>query len=371
MFLPSRFSNGNNLLDLLNRDNHSRDFCAVRDELLRARLRIVALLFSALAAVWIVVDWLLLPWDTFTVSAPMMLVLSAAFLAIHIMASREDAPPASVLLNSFFGLVLGYYLVSRHVLPDISEQEALIVGHTFAPFMLVTVMALFPMTIVEALWHQTAIFIVYMGSRLCDGGFADVATIGEAWLLGSMALFLAGAQFSQLHMLLRLYREASYDVLTGLVNRRVAGKSLEREIAQAHELQTPLSVLLFDLDHFKRINDLHGHLVGDDVLRAFGALLSEKISNPHTVARFGGEEFLAVLHDCDRECARKIAEQVRLACHDINVTGEGGAVLKVSVSIGVAQYRDGEAALELLARVDDVLYDAKESGRDFVAVSPS
>ncbi len=369
VLLPSLLDHQNNLLDLFDRRNHSRDFCSVREELFRARLGMVSAMFALLSLAWIGVDAALLPKGHFWLVAPLMLILSAAMGALHF-ATRKPGnwTRISLMFNLFFALILAFFLLSKLLLPAASVAESMIIGYYFAPFILVTVLALFPMTLLEAAGHQGAIFVLYLGSELFSQGFEDITTLGEIWLLGTMALWITGGQLSQLHMLLRLYREASYDVLTGLVNRRVATKWLNREMEDSVVKGSTLSMLLFDLDHFKKINDVHGHVVGDDVLRAFGALLGSKITSPAIPARFGGEEFLAILPDTSTDAAGELAETIRLACHDLNLTGGDGKPLSVSVSIGVATLRPGESQLSFIERVDAILYDAKESGRDFVSI---
>jgi diguanylate cyclase (GGDEF)-like protein len=169
-------------------------------------------------------------------------------------------------------------------------------------------------------------------------------------------------------MLLRLYREATHDPLTRLVNRRVLTRWLTTEIPKAQADGRPLSVLLFDLDLFKRINDNYGHLVGDAVLRAFGELLMKE-SGSSMVGRYGGEEFLAILPGVGSGEALMLAERIRQGCHTLRIPAGGGRVISFTTSVGVAELAPGEDPETLVSRVDKGLYLAKESGRDLVAVA--
>ena len=367
---PSRWHiKGSNLADLFNQASHSRDFCTVREEFFRGRLRLIALLFCGLAAFWIGVDYIFLMEEQFLAIAPLMAVLTVLFGSVYYVSTLSRFQHrASWLFSGFFALVIGFYLISRILLPDPGLEQSMIIGYHFAPFLLVTMLALFPMTMVEAFLYQGLIFLAYIGSELFYGGFEEITKIGDIWLLGMMAGMVVWAQLSQLHMLMRLYREASYDVLTGLVNRRVITKWLSYEMVDALENHQPLSLLLFDLDHFKKINDVHGHLIGDEVLQNFGGLLSTHINSPQMVARFGGEEFLAVLPGADLEQAKELAETIREGCHHVRVKGGDGEPLPFSVSIGATTLKEKDSESSFIGRVDEILYQAKESGRDFVSV---
>jgi len=171
-------------------------------------------------------------------------------------------------------------------------------------------------------------------------------------------------------MLMRLYREATRDTLTGLVNRRVLTTRLETEVKQQEEEARQLSLLIFDLDLFKRINDGYGHHAGDVVLQAFADILREHSRPQALVGRYGGEEFLAILPDCTLSEATEMAEEIRQACHLLTVyIQEDDFRIEFTTSIGVANWRPEESAEELIKRVDQGLYQAKAAGRDMVVVA--
>jgi diguanylate cyclase (GGDEF)-like protein len=158
---------------------------------------------------------------------------------------------------------------------------------------------------------------------------------------------------------------AASDALTGLPNRRAADETLKRMVAHAGRTLSPLAAVLLDLDHFKQINDIHGHEQGDEVLAAVGQLLTTTIRESDFAARFGGEEFLLLLPDTGREQAEVVAEKVRRAIAGVQL-GFGS----VTASLGVAAYpEDGLDAEGLLRRADGALYAAKEHGRDRVELA--
>lgn len=155
------------------------------------------------------------------------------------------------------------------------------------------------------------------------------------------------------------------DELTGLANRRAIDDTLKRMAAQADRTSTPLAAVLFDLDHFKRINDLCGHEKGDEVLAAVGVTAATSVRASDFVGRYGGEEFVLLLPDTDRERAIVLAEKMRLAISGISVAGVSQPI---AASLGVAAIpEDATEPTSLLRAVDRALYVAKTQGRNRVA----
>lgn len=163
-------------------------------------------------------------------------------------------------------------------------------------------------------------------------------------------------------------QRAKTDTLTGLPNRRALDEFFRTAQIAAMEKGESLSVLLLDIDHFKRFNDSFGHGVGDQVLRLMAQVLRDKVRNVDLPARYGGEELIVVLPAADLAMATVIAERIRRAiaeCH-ISRRSTGENLPTITVSIGAAQFRPGEAMMELIERCDRALYLAKGSGRNRV-----
>jgi diguanylate cyclase (GGDEF)-like protein len=159
-------------------------------------------------------------------------------------------------------------------------------------------------------------------------------------------------------------RQALVDGLTGLANRRAAADALHAEAARAERLETPLSVVLADLDEFKDVNDVHGHAVGDDVLRVFSEVLRETLRESDVAGRWGGEEFLLLLPGADEEGAVQLAERVRVELAARSIPSVPG--LHVTASFGVAEYAGETNTEQLVAAADGALYRAKRAGKDRV-----
>jgi len=160
----------------------------------------------------------------------------------------------------------------------------------------------------------------------------------------------------------RAQRDAMSDGLTGVHNRRWLDDRLPRFLARHRHAQTPFSVLLLDVDHFKRFNDTYGHAVGDVVLRTVANVVVAALRPGDAVARYGGEEFVVLLPATDLEGARLVAERVR----ERIATTELDDLPSIHVSIGVAQVAAAEDAASLVARADARLYQAKQNGRNRV-----
>lgn len=163
----------------------------------------------------------------------------------------------------------------------------------------------------------------------------------------------------------RLRTLAMTDPLTDVASRRAIEKIAERALAEAAQLQAPVSVLLLDLDHFKTINDRYGHAAGDEVLRATTQAWQGQLRGRDRLGRIGGEEFAVVCMDANREQALAIAGRLLAATRALQLPGIDPA-LHVRTSIGIAQARPGDTRASLFARADAALYRAKHEGRDRV-----
>lgn len=157
---------------------------------------------------------------------------------------------------------------------------------------------------------------------------------------------------------------ASQDPLTGLRNRRSIMERLTAEVTLVPRRKAALSLALLDIDNFKNINDSFGHDVGDNVLVHMSNLMNEQVRTSDVCARWGGEEFLILLPDSG-DFAHEVCERVRFAIENSSVVG---STHKVTASIGVTQYNNGEDVLEALRRADAALFQAKRDGRNRVVV---
>lgn len=198
-------------------------------------------------------------------------------------------------------------------------------------------------------WRHAVPFLVFIG-------VIAAATLGAFWI-------------DTLHRQRELVYSARHDELTGLLNRHAFLDAAGRELSRVERTAGVFSLAIFDLDRFKRVNDEHGHPVGDEVLRAFARILEKNIRKHDIVGRYGGEEFALLMPDSDTEMALRVAERIRtdLASKEIEV---GRVRVRITVSGGIATFgADGRSWDEIVSAADQALYRAKEAGRDRVLTS--
>lgn len=201
-----------------------------------------------------------------------------------------------------------------------------------------------------------------------DGALAGIrrtlyVNIAVCLAVTILVVFITGMSLSRYQR--RVEEMATTDKLTGLLNRQTLDVLFQQAISLARRANEPLAVVLTDLDHFKAVNDHFGHLAGDAVLRGTAATLRKQLRASDTVCRWGGEEFLMILKNCDAEAGAALAEKLRAA---LAADAELAALVPggVTASFGVAQYVEGESVESLVGRADRALYAAKLGGRNQV-----
>jgi diguanylate cyclase (GGDEF)-like protein len=173
----------------------------------------------------------------------------------------------------------------------------------------------------------------------------------------------------------KLAEGALHEPLTGLYNRRHFMERLGAELAAAQRHQRSLSLLFVDIDHFKRVNDAHGHLAGDDALKMIAHVMQGALRREDVLARHGGEEFVVLARDTPLAGARALGERMRKAVERSRLSWQGQD-LALTISIGVtavvapAEYQPGKSELEILDAADRALYQAKQAGRNCVVALP-
>jgi diguanylate cyclase (GGDEF)-like protein len=210
----------------------------------------------------------------------------------------------------------------------------------------------------------------YVDGQLSSFWLGQMALIGGS--VGLVVLLLFAYLVTRLHdREARLVYLSQTDGLTGIANRRHFIERFGEEFARAERYRTPLAVVILDLDHFKRVNDQHGHLAGDRVIVGAAGALTHILRQHDSLARWGGEEFVMLLPQTDLHGAEAVAERCRAAVEEM-VIDVAGTALQVTVSIGVACHPHPRAARseDLLQRADDALYRAKHAGRNRVASMP-
>ncbi len=358
------------MLDLINNRHRTADFLGTRANFIQDRIRILALLFAETILLWIGVDYFTIADRGTVVRLAVLRTLCAAlYLGVAFLGAKpHDLPRARLKLACLVTLPCLFYIAARFVLEDGGATGALVV-YAFFPFVTVAQLGVFSLPLLEGLALAAPAFVTL---TVVDAHFASLlslAFLGNLTLLVLLTCLALWASMSELHMLLRLYRQATRDPLTGLFNRGALMERTRLELDHNQRNGHELCVLLFDLDKFKHINDDYGHLTGDAVLQTFAQILERASRQSDLIGRYGGEEFLAVLPRTNTADAELLAEQIRKACADAEVTNPDGDKVRFTTSVGVARLKPNETVMALLRRVDESLYQAKEAGRDCVILA--
>lgn len=355
--------------DTFSNRHHSLDFAYSHAHYLRNRVLAVGMIFLLLTPLWALVDAAMLPAELLGTTLAGRAALMIGLLGVLVLAkfSREKIGRIRLSAGMLLALPAAFYALVLLLLPT-GETERL-AGYAFIPFLLVAALSVFPFTIMESLAAGLAMLWLLAFAQMVDGSWLTPAGFEGLWLLTSLLVVSLAANHFQLSLLMRVYRQATHDPLTGLLNRGALSLHLEKLQAWRREEQssgslTPCAVLMMDIDHFKKINDTHGHSVGDLVLGEFAQILVSQTREEDCVARYGGEEFVILLVNTDIRRAREVAERIRRAVEAHHFPDHEHQRVPVTTSIGVAGLKEDETPEQALERADAALYRAKEAGRN-------
>jgi len=217
--------------------------------------------------------------------------------------------------------------------------------------------------------YQDKLMGVLTVTRAAKDGFNDVHLKLLCAIADNAALAIRNAQLFE-----RMRELSTHDELTGLANRRLFQSLLDSEIDRARRFQLAFSLLVVDIDHFKYLNDRHGHPTGDSALRELAKLLMGHIRKVDSAARVGGEEFMVLLPRADAEDAKVVAEKLRVLLMEHKFVGgqdQPGGSLTVSIGVAELSATDDEHGEAIVARADQALFAAKHAGRNCVFVAPT
>lgn len=352
--------------EVLSAKSHAVAFNTTRATYLRTRLVSLCYLWAVLCVLWIPVDVMLLQ-DAAGELTVQRLIFSVVLLFIGWMMSQRST--INACRNTMLALVVClnmFYILANHSLGYPHSINAFSYCYNLLPFVYVVILAILPLTVKESLSLMvvTALSQIYVDVQ--SSALLSFETLALYWLQTVVGLLVIWAQTSKLHMMLRLYRHATLDPLTGIYNRRMLLTLAKRDFENTRVHSRPYSVLLMDLDKFKRINDRYGHHAGDLVLQAFTHAVQETQRKSDIFGRFGGEEFILFLPKCSADNAQLVADRIMTRVRDMEIPVEGFSnPLKVTTSIGISTSRTQDDDLSsILAQADQALYVAKNAGRD-------
>jgi diguanylate cyclase (GGDEF)-like protein len=338
-----------------------------QEALVRARVAAFSRVLAVLTLAWIPIDAAGLGMAHAGATSVLRAAIALGLLALAHFARRV---PAQTLLHAFFWLqAIGFG--NLQMLVESARTDAAQIGYGLFPFLLAAQLGLFAVPWWRALLMALAPAAQFAATQLLPWD-PQLLPWSGLWLLVLIIAVATWSSHAQLRLLIRLLdarRDAVHDELTGLPNRRAAALRLEAERSRALRQREPLSLLMLDLDHFKRVNDRWGHDAGDRVLAAVAQFLREELRGIDMPARHGGEEFMAILPNTNPAQALQVAERVRerIARTAIELSR---ATTTITTSVGIATLVPGETAGALVARADAALYAAKEDGRNRCVTAP-
>ncbi len=355
--------------DIFSAWKHSDDFKDTRAEYINLRLRFMLIFYATGVPCFLLLDYFFIqPEHFFHLSIVHVLFPAALILILLQTRFRTSLFQVNVALALTCFATMVFYGLSVVILNGYGDS-AIMAGYMKMPHLMVVMMAVFPLTLLFSLTMVAMALVAFFVVHYTLGTLQSIDTFTDLWLLllfGGLSLWI---QSGQLLMLLKLYRESTSDALTGLINRRVLMKRLIAEEAKVMFGGETFSILMFDLDRFKRINDNYGHLTGDKVLRKASELLKTNLRGSGLLARYGGEEFIAVLPGARGKTAVDVAERLRRVLECAYVVAPAGEKINMPASIGVTDFQSGETIDEMISRADELLYVAKENGRNRVVFS--
>lgn len=365
--LPPELESGE-LQALLSPRGHWITLSYRRARLIINRVRLFAFLFAVLTPLWAVVDYWVFAAPLWYYLAALRLLFSVCFLALLYLPVQEQMRDAYRQMALLFTIPTLFYIASHSMLSgyqlnDLSQAVA--TGYAFLPFVLMAGLAIFPLTLKESMLVVSAIMTAQILAGYFNWSTLNWPSfVGGSWLLLLIGAVVVMASMSQLAFMLVLVRQLMHDPLTGAYTRR-SGKEIMRTCwYRSERQQEPLSVAFFDLDHFKQINDSHGHVAGDQALCQFVEQASAVIREQDVLIRWGGEEFVLLLPVTSIEGAQSVLE--RLQQKGLGTRPDG---LPLTASIGLAEryHDDCTSVKKLLELADQRMYQAKQAGRNRIS----
>jgi diguanylate cyclase (GGDEF)-like protein len=352
------------LFELFTSTQHGPPISRHRAAVIQSRIYFFSVIFAILVPTWSVIDALFLPDGLWRELLLIRLVSAAIFVFVAWQSRQEPGiKRARFLLAGMLAVTPLFHLASAHLihaypLAGIAQVIAELYG--LLPFVIVAGLTLFPLTLVEFIAYAVPMFLVTLFSVQFSPASEVPHAVATLWLF---ALLLGVAMFSalnQLRYMLSQVSRASYDALTGALTRRAGIDVLDLQFRLAAMSGASLSLLFFDLDNFKSINDTFGHDAGDRILKTATQQLGKLVRKGDSVIRWGGEEFVVVLPTADSGEANEVVSRIMLGGLGDRPDGQ-----PVTASIGVSEAQEDAPGdwKRQVALADQRMYTAKTGGR--------
>lgn len=357
--------------ELWSSKKHANTFNNTRSTYLRSRITILCYVWAALTVAWSPADFMFLNDKVAAANLALLrLVLAFALIAIGFFTQKfNNLNSAKWSLFLVVASTNCFFFASSALLGFPSGTGTFAFSYALLPIIHIVMLTIFPLTMRESIALMSITLVVHVWVDSLSGILTSPENMSSYWLQTVIAFMVLWSQLSQLHMILRLYRQATLDPLTGIYNRRMLLQLAHRALTLTESKGKGFSVLLLDLDKFKRINDKWGHYAGDVVLKAFTREIQKHLRKSDIFGRFGGEEFIVFLPNCEKSHAADIAQRLIDLVRALEVeVDECIKPLKVTTSVGISSYIPGDSLSSLIERADNALYKAKSEGRDRLQV---
>lgn len=339
-----------------------------RTAIIVTRVRLMAGLFAVITPLWMILDIITFPPEIWQGLAVARLATTMAFVGVLLMLKKMDTlRDAYRALGMLMTVPMAFFLFTYLHMSQFElhgYQAAFSSSYAFLPFVVIAGLAIFPLTLLECLVFSMPVLLLHVLASSMSLPMMDWPTVLVSfWLLTLMAGIAAMAGLSQLAFMIVLVREAIRDSMTGAYSRHSGEELLELQYILSSRGGTPLSLAFIDLDHFKQVNDAHGHDAGDQVLKQACEAIRSTLRTGDMLVRWGGEEFVLILPNSTREQAVMALERLRESGFGLRPDGT-----PLTASMGVAeriadQTEESNAMVEL---ADSRMYQAKRNGRDRV-----
>lgn len=351
---------------------HSSLLARRRSEMIISRVRVIAMMFAILTPLWVVIDAFFLPWPLWGwISLQRIMVSLAFWLLVWLYPQTSSIKDAYRALALLFIIPSLFYITSNMTLVDSTYSlygNPALTGYAFLPFVMLAGMSVFPLTLMEGVLFASPAVVAQFLSIVFEFSFGSIGwgseeQLATVWLLFLIAGVANLAGISQLHLMHRLTHQASRDPLTGCFNRASGEELLNIHFYLSKRSQKPLSLVFFDLDNFKEVNDKYGHEAGDDVLQMASSRIRQGIRTGDMLIRWGGEEFLVLLPETPVTGAVQLVERLR-----VQGLGQRPDGMPLTASIGVADNLSGDVPHihALVELADHRMYLAKKAGKNCV-----
>ncbi|OHC61762.1 MAG: diguanylate cyclase [Rhodocyclales bacterium RIFCSPLOWO2_02_FULL_63_24] len=357
---------GQELAWLFRPGGHLSLLAARRTTIVVTRVRLVAGLFAVLTPLWVVIDIAAFPAEVWHGLVAARLAATGAFAAILVALRRMDSmSDAYRALGMLLAVPTSFFLFSYQHMAQFElhgVQAAFAAGYAFLPFVMLAGLSIFPLTLIESLSFATPMLMMQVVAAALRWPIFDWPTVAASfWLLLLITAVSALAGLSQLGFMIVLVRESIRDRMTGCFSRHSGEELIELQFVLAERSQTPLAVAFLDLDHFKQVNDRHGHDAGDQALIGAASQMRLQLRTGDMLTRWGGEEFLVIMPNTNAMQAGHALQRVRQAGLGRRPDGT-----PMTASIGIAERLADAAAdwRQLVEKADARMYEAKQGGRD-------